>query len=229
VRYVVSGGEPLPDAVAEGFRERFGVTIAEGYGLTETSPVSNWCRPEEYRPHSVGMPLRGVEQRIVDPGSGRVLGMGFDGEVQMRGPNVMRGYYKLPAETCAAFTSDGFFRTGDMGRHDADGHLSITGRIKEMLIVGGENVFPREIEEVLNKHESVAASGVVGRMDPLRGEVPVAFVELKEGAAFDATALKMWCRQSLAGYKVPDDIRRLEALPRNATGKVLRRELKNLV
>jgi long-chain acyl-CoA synthetase len=228
VRFMVSGGEPLPRAVFDGFHERFGITINEGYGLTETSPVSNWCRPGEWREGSVGAALPGIEQRIVDP-RGRVLGPHQDGEVQMRGPNVMRGYYKLPDETAKTFTSDGFFKTGDMGRLDGDGHLFITGRIKEMLIVGGENVFPREIEEVLNRHESVGASGVVGRMDPVRGEVPVAFVELKEGGGFDETALKQHCRKSLAGYKVPDTIVRLDALPRNPTGKVMRRELKKML
>ncbi len=229
IRFVVSGGEPLPQAVFDAFRSRWGITINEGYGLTETSPVTHWCRPEDWRPHSVGMPLPLIHQRIVDPGTGRVLPPNQDGEVQLRGPNVMRGYYKHPEETAKVFTPDGYFKTGDMGRTDRDGHLYITGRIKEMLIVGGENVFPREIEEVLNQHESVSASGVVGRMDPMRGEVPVAFVELKEGAVFDEQALKQHCRKSLAGYKVPDQITRLDALPRNPTGKVMRRELKKLV
>jgi long-chain acyl-CoA synthetase len=233
MRYVVSGGEPLPDAVFAKFRERFGITINEGYGLTETSPVTNWCRPHEWRAHSVGKPLPELEERIADPNSPpdavRSLPPGHDGEVQMRGPNVTQGYYKLPDETAKLFTPDGWMKTGDMGRLDDDGFLYITGRIKEMLIIGGENVFPREIEEVLNKHESVADSGVVGVQDPMRGELPVAFVELKEGATFDETALLMWCRKSLAGYKVPKEIRVLQPLPRNATGKIMRRELKKLV
>jgi long-chain acyl-CoA synthetase len=229
VRYLVSGGEPLPQAVFDGYRDRFGVTLNEGYGLTETSPITNWCRPEEWRPHSVGPAMPRLEQRIVDPATGATVSPGREGEVQMRGPNVMQGYFKLPDQTRAVFTDDGFFKTGDMGKLDEDGHLFITGRIKEMLIVGGENVFPREIEEVLNRHPSIKESGVVGRMDPMRGELPVAFVELREGAAFDETALKTWCRASLAGYKVPASIRALETLPRNATGKILRRELKGLL
>jgi long-chain acyl-CoA synthetase len=229
LRLVVSGGEPLPRATFEKFRERFGVTLNEGYGLTETSPVTNWCRPEEWRPHSVGPPLPGITERVVDPATGAVLDPGQDGEVQIKGPNVMRGYLHLPRETAACFTPDGFFRTGDMGRFDLDGHLYITGRIKDMLIIGGENVFPREIEEVLNRHPGVGESAVVGQVDPLRGELPVAFVEMKEGAAFDETDLKQWCRRSLAGYKVPDQVRRMDALPRNATGKVLRRELKKII
>lgn len=228
LRYVVSGGEPLPAAVFERFRERFGVTINEGYGLTETSPVTNWCRPGEWRPHSVGRPIPRVIQRIVDINTGHDLPPGRDGEVWIGGPNVMKGYYKLPEESARALTPDGFLRTGDMGRFDDDGHLYITGRIKEMLIIGGENVFPREIEEVLNLHPAVKDSGVVGRVDHLRGEVPVAFVELNEGAAFNEKELIAWCRGKLAGYKVPDQIRHLEALPRNPTGKVVRRELKAL-
>jgi len=116
-----------------------------------------------------------------------------------------------------------------MGRLDNDGFLSITGRIKEMLIVGGENVFPREIEEVLNRHPAVNASGVIGIHDPMRGELPLAFVEFKEGQSTDEQTLKTWCRDSLAGYKVPTEIRFVQALPRNPTGKIMRRELKKLV
>lgn len=224
LRYAVSGGEPLPDAVSTGFRERFGVTVAEGYGLTETGPVSNWCRPQEYRPHSVGPPLPEVEERIVDP-EGRDLPPGEDGEVRIKGPNVMAGYYRRPEETAAAFDERGFFRTGDMGRFDEAGHLHITGRLKEMLIVAGENVFPREIEEVLDAHPDVKASAVVGMSDPSRGEVPLAFVEMIEGAVFDETSLRSHCRSRLGQHKVPREIRRIEELPRNATGKIMRRML----
>jgi long-chain acyl-CoA synthetase len=227
--YAVSGGEPLPDAISSGFRERFGVTIAEGYGMTECSPVTNWCLPHEYKRHSVGRPLPGVRQVVVSPESGEVLPVDTDGELRMQGPNIMRGYYGLPAETAAAFDERGYLRTGDMARLDRDGHLFITGRIKEMLIVGGENVFPREIEEVINRHPSVAASGVVGLRDDIRGEVPVAFVELIEDAEFDEQSIRALCRANLAGYKVPREIRRLDALPRNPTGKVLRRELTKML
>jgi long-chain acyl-CoA synthetase len=224
LRYVVSGGEPLPAAVAEAFHAKFGKRINEGYGLTETSPVTNWCRPEEYRPGSVGRPLPEIDQRIVGP-DGRVLGPGEEGEIRMKGPNIMRGYRGLESETRAVFDEEGYFRTGDMGRFDEEGFLSITGRIKEMLIIAGENVFPREIEEILNRHPSVRASAVIGMPDGNRGEVPLAFVELEEGASFDEQALRAYCRERIAQYKVPREIRRLEALPRNATGKILRRQL----
>ncbi len=229
LRLIVSGGEPLPDSVFERFMERFGVRITEGYGLTETAPVTNWCRPDEWKRHSVGRPLPRVVERIVDISTDRTVEVGQEGEIQIAGPNVMKGYYHLPEETAKAFTPDGFFRTGDIGRFDDDGHLYITGRLKEMLIIGGENVFPREIEEALLQHPSVGAVGVVGMQDPMRGEVPIAFVEVREGEAFDEKALLMWCRERLAGYKVPGEIRLLEQLPRNPTGKVMRRELKKLV
>ena len=234
LRFTVSGGEPLSQAVFDGWRERYKVTINEGYGLTETSPITNWCRPDEWRRGSVGKPLPRLQQLIVDIETGRELPPGHDGEVRMAGPNVMRGYFKRPEETAAAFDSRGFFRTGDIGRFDTDGHLHITGRLKEMLIVAGENVFPREIEEVLNAHPSVKEAGVIGKTDPMRGEQPLAFVELKESpegvkAAFNERELLTWCRARLAGYKVPDEIRVIEALPRNPTGKVLRRELKKLI
>lgn len=228
LRFAVSGGEPLPRAVTDAFFDRYRVRIAEGYGLTETSPLTNWCRPYEYRPGSVGPPVPLVRERIVDVESGRDLPAGMDGEIRIAGPNVMPGYFNRPAETAAAFDDRGFFRTGDIGRMDQDGHLYITGRLKEMLIVAGENVFPREIEEALNSHPSVKDSGVVGMTDPLRGELPLAFVEVKEGTTFDEDALLKHCRERLAGYKVPRAIKRLDALPRGATGKVLRRELKKM-
>ena len=224
LRFTVAGGEPLPDAVSDGFFETFGIRICEGYGLTETAPCTNWCRPDEYRAHKVGMAMPGIEERIVGE-NGEILGPEQDGEVRIKGPNVMPGYYNRPEETAAAFDQDGFFRTGDMGRMDADGFLSITGRIKEMLIIGGENVFPREIEEVLDAHPSVRASAVIGAPDESRGEVALAFVELVDDATFDVTSLRSHCRDRLPQFKVPREIRRLEELPRNPTGKIMRRAL----
>ncbi|MSR44779.1 MAG: hypothetical protein EXS15_05400 [Phycisphaerales bacterium] len=224
LRYVVSGGEPLPQAVSDGFFERFGIRIAEGYGLTETSPVSNWCLPSQWKWRSVGPPLKGTVERIVDA-QGRDVDPGSEGEVRIKGPNVMAGYWNLPAESKAVFDERGFFCTGDIGRIDEDGHLFITGRIKEMLIISGENVFPREIEEVIDRHPSVKASAVVGLADDSRGELPIAFVELKDGESFDELAIRSWCREHLPQFKVPREIRLLDALPRNPTGKILRRAL----
>ncbi len=240
LRLVVSGGEPLPRATADAYRARFNVTLTEGYGLTETSPVTNCCLPESNRPGTVGRALPRIDQRTMDSNTMRILPRGQEGEIVMRGPNIMRGYFKLPDETAAAFTEGGpehgYFRTGDIGRIDDEGFLSITGRLKEMMIVGGENVFPREIEEALNRHPAINASGVIGARDAMRGELPVAFVELKEGVgqpgnppAPQSGELVAWCRQHLAGYKVPVEVRIVPALPRNATGKIMRRELRALL
>lgn len=233
VRYAISGGEPLPDDVVDRFKERLGVTLAEGYGLTETSAVTHWCRPHEYKRHSVGRAMPDVRVRIVGP-DGREVRQGEEGEIRLAGPNILMGYYQAPEETAAAFDEMGYFRTGDIGREDPDGSLYITGRIKEMMIIAGENVFPREIEEVLNKHPEVEASGVASVMDPSRGEVPIGFVELHEGAADEdhaeiAARLRSHCRKYLAQYKVPREIRILEQLPRNPTGKIMRRDLKKIL
>ncbi|MCA9292467.1 MAG: AMP-binding protein [Phycisphaerales bacterium] len=229
LRFAISGGEPLPRAVAKDFRERFGVEINEGYGLTETSPFTNCHLPGQGHIGSVGRPAPGLLQRIVDAETDRVVEARCEGEIRFKGPNIMQGYFKLPRETAQAFDKDGFFRTGDIGKQDADGFLYITGRLKEMLIVGGENIFPREIEEVLNHHASVHESAVIGMADETRGERPVAFVEMIEGETFNEAALRAWCREHLAGYKVPTEIFRIDALPRNPTGKIMRRELKPML
>ena len=228
IRFALSGGEALPDAVYEGFKNRLDVTILEGYGLTETAPVTNLCRPEEQRRGTVGKPVYDVSERIVDENENE-LPAGQNGEIRITGPNIMQGYFNLEEETKNAFDSKGYFKTGDMGQLDEDGFLYITGRIKEMLIIAGENVFPREIEEVLMNHPDVIAAGGVGRRDVARGEVAVAFVELAEGATFDEQKLRSWCRETIAQFKVPKSIYALDEMPRNPTGKIMRRELTKLV
>jgi long-chain acyl-CoA synthetase len=232
LHYLISGGEPLPQAVFDGYRDRFGCTLNEGYGLTETSPVANWCRPQDHKRFSVGQPLPGVEEKIVSP-AGKSLGIEEEGEICIRGANVMKGYYKQSEATAAVFDGDGFFRTGDMGRIDGDGHLFITGRIKEMLVIGGENVAPRAIEETLNSHPGVTESAVIGIQDRSRGEVPIAFVEARE-EALDVMAgldaqLRAHCREHMAAYMVPQRVIIVSSLPRNGTGKILRRELRELL
>ncbi len=228
IEYLVSGGEPLPRHIFEGFQERFGVTLNEGYGLTETSPVANWCRPRDHKRSSVGPPLPGVEEKIVSLDGSR-LGVNQEGEVRIKGPNLMKGYYKLEAEGAAAIDEEGYFRTGDIGRIDADGHLFITGRLKEMIVVGGENVFPRSIEEILDRHPAVGSSAVIGAPDASRGEVPIAFVEILSGATFNEAELRDHCRRHLAPYQVPRRVVRLETLPRSPTGKIRRRDLRVLL
>lgn len=225
LRLVLSGGEPLPADVRTRFLEKFGKPIVEGYGLTETAPVTHVLLPEDDRAGTVGRAVPRLEQIVVDPATERILPPSTDGELRMRGPNIMKGYLGREDETRAVFDANGFFKTGDMAQIDEDGFLRITGRIKEMMIVGGENVFPREIEEVINAHPSVNASGVIGQQDPMRGEVPVAFVESSEDAVADPDDLIKWCREKLPGYKVPRRVVVIEALPRNATGKIMRRLL----
>ncbi len=235
VRFPVSGGEPLPRATYETYRDQYGVQILEGYGLTETSPVTHWSthRPGGQKVGHVGRPLPRVRHYVVDEHD-RPLGPNQDGEIIIVGPNVMTGYYKLPEQTAEVLfdfkTPEGStvraFRTGDIGRFDEDGFLAITGRKKEMLIVGGENVFPREIEEVLNAHPMVKDSAVIGKQDGMRGEVPIAFIEVADGAIYDETKLREHCRDHIAGYKCPREIRVIDELPRNPTGKILRRKLR---
>ncbi|MEX0775981.1 MAG: AMP-binding protein [Phycisphaeraceae bacterium] len=239
VEIAISGGEALSNAVFEAVRQRLNVQLLEGYGLTETAPILNWCTQTRFRRHSVGQSLPEVHIAIVDE-AGRVLPPDREGEIFAAGPNIMKGYYKLPRQTAEVFVEldrdslgdrqrRPYFRTGDIGKVDADGYLYITGRKKEMLKVAGEIVFPREVEEVLNRHPSVRDAAVIGRQDDLRGEVPMAFVEMQEGAAFDENALRTWCRDNLAGFKVPREIQQIDALPRNPTGKILRRKLTELV
>ncbi len=234
IRLAVCGAEPLSDAIYEAFKDRFNVNLLEGYGLTETSPGCNWSTPDRNKRYSVGPALPGVGNFILDE-QNNLLPPNQDGEIILTGPNLMKGYYKLDdktAEVITEITPPGTsqpvraFRTGDIGKVDEDGFLYITGRKKEMLIVGGENVFPREIEEVLNTHPSVAASAVIGKQDDMRGEVPIAFVELNEDSEFDEPSIRNHCRDNLAQFKVPKEVHRLDTLPRNPTGKIMRRELK---
>lgn len=230
LRLIVSGSEALPDAVQQKFIGRYGKPIMEGYGMTEMAPATHCAVPGHTKPHSVGRPVPGVLQRIVDPETGRDRPPGKPGEIRLDGPNKMTGYLHLPEATADAFDEQGYYRTGDLGRVDRDGYLFITGRIKEMMIIGGENVFPREIEDVLDRHPAVHASGVIGVADSVRGEVPVAFIETEEGIAdIDERELISFCREHLAGYKAPKQIIRLDALPRNPTGKILRRELRAML
>ncbi len=229
MKLMVSGAEPLPDATLERFKEKFGVKICEGFGMTELSPATNVSLPQCNKRHSVGKPLPEMEQRIVDPATEAELPTGTEGELRLRGPNLMAGYYRRETDTQNAIDCQGYLRTGDIAKIDDDGYLYITGRLKEMIIVGGENVFPREVEEILNNHERVCCSGVIGVQDPVRGEVIVGFVEPNEGETVDANELRVWCREFLPGYKCPREIHVVEALPRNPVGKIMRKELKNLL
>jgi len=220
----ISGGEPLPEQIAQAFEARFDVPIMEGYGLTETSPVVAANMPWSRKVGTVGVALPGIDVFAASE-NGTELGRGSEGELHVRGHCVMQGYHNQP-ELTAQVLSGGVLRTGDIGVVDADGFISITGRAKEMIIVGGENVFPREIENVLMRHPAVAEAAVIGRRDPTRGETPIAFVILREGLSVDEAELRSFCREQLAGYKVPREIIFKDDLPRGPTGKIHKRALK---
>lgn len=221
----ISGGEPLPAAVREAFTAKFELPIYEGFGLTETIGPIAFNVPGAIRPGSVGKLIPGAELKIVDD-EGNTVGLNVDGEIWLRGPMLFRGYHNLSDATAAAITPDGFFKSGDIGRMDDDGYLYITGRKKELIIVAGEKAVPREIEEALMKHPAIADAAVVGKPDPQRGEVVVAFVIFKEGQTAEVTALRDFVReQGLVQWKVPREITVVDDLPRTPTGKVLKREL----
>jgi long-chain acyl-CoA synthetase len=201
-----------------------GVPLLEGYGLTEAGPVVSISPPEEEKPGTVGRPLPNLDVRMVDD-DGRPLGVGSEGEIEVRGPSVMSRYWRRPDETRAAIGPEGWLRTGNLGSLDAEGYLRIHGRRKELIITGGENVHPAEIEEALLGHPAVAEAAVVAEPDRLRGEVPVAYVTLVEGRAAGAEELSAHVRRHLASFKVPKRFEFREELPRGPTGKIAKKAL----
>ena len=222
---MLSGGEPLPPTLREAFRQKLGAPLYEGYGLTETSPVVSLNTPQVNKPGSVGKPLPGVHFRITDD-EGKALPHGQIGEVWIKGPMVMKGYHNLPEDTAQSLTADGYFKTGDLGKLDEDGFLFITGRKKDMIIVAGEKAYPREIEDVIARHPAVAEVAVVGKKDPGRGEVVVAFVVPREGQSVQGDELREFSRQQgLTQWKVPREVLVVPDFPRSPTGKVLKRDL----
>lgn len=223
IRFPISGGEPLPPAVADAFEKRFRVPIFEGYGQTEASPVVTLNTPDRRKPGTIGRPLPDVEVAVWDD-QNRVLSPGEVGEIMVRGRNVMKGYLHLPEETAKTITN-GWLHTGDLGKLDEDGFVTITGRKKELIISAGENIYPREIEEALAQHPKVKEVAVIGVKDDVRGEVPKAFVIPREGMAVDEKELRSFCRDNLANYKVPKHFEIVPDLPRTPTGKILKRML----
>jgi len=227
IKYCLSGSAPLPVEVARRFEELTGGSVVEGYGLSETSPAThvNPLRGER-RPGSIGLPLPNTDQRVVDLETGsRVLGVGEVGELAVRGPQVMLGYFGHPEET-AAVLKDGWFRTGDAARIDADGYAYIVDRKKDMVNVGGMKVYPREVEEVLFQHPGVEDVAAVGVPDPEHGEVIKAFVVRKPQSTVTADELIAFVRERIAHYKAPRTIEFRTALPRSGVQKVLRRVLR---
>jgi long-chain acyl-CoA synthetase len=227
LRICISGAAPLPAQVLTEFEAKFHIPLIEGYGLSETSPVVTKNPLDGTRKAgSIGLPIPHVEVSIQDD-AGRLLGVGEIGEVCVRGGNVMLGYWKQPAET-AKVMRNGWLLTGDIGYRDQEGYYFITDRKKDMLLVNGINVYPREIEEILYQFPGVKEAAVIGKPDSRKGEQPVAFVAANEGAVLDERALQKFVRRKLAGYKVPRKVVLLPALPRNATGKILKTALREL-
>jgi malonyl-CoA/methylmalonyl-CoA synthetase len=222
LRLAVSGSAPLPAEVHEKFRQLYGSVILERYGMTET--LMNIGNPYagERRPGTVGLPLAHVAVRICDE-AGAVVPDGATGEVWVKGPNVCAGYWRRPDATAAAW-SDGWFRTGDIGVRAADGYVTLQGRRSDLIISGGFNIYPRELEELILEQPGVREATVVGVPDPVRGEVPVAYVVV-DGASFDEAATAAVLRSQFASFKQPKKFVRMDALPRTALGKVQKRLL----
>lgn len=225
LRLCASGGAAMPLEVLREFERTFGVRVLEGYGLSETSPVVAFNQLQRAsKPGTVGLPVFGVEIRCVDEHD-RPVPSGARGEVVVRGPNVMKGYLNDPHLSSEALRG-GWFHTGDIGELDDEGYLSIVDRKKDLIIRGGTNVYPRELEEVLMTHPAVALCAVVGVEDERLGEEVKAFVVKRQGAAISEAELIAWCRDQMAAYKYPRQVEFREALPLSATGKVLKRELR---
>lgn len=225
LRLAVSGGSAMPVEVMRAFGEKFGVQILEGYGLSETSPVATFNRLDRPpKAGSIGLPVWGVQVRLVDPLDHDVP-QGEMGEILLKGHNIMKGYYKKPEATAEAMRG-GWFHTGDLGRMDEDGYIYITDRVKDMIIRGGFNVYPREIEEVMMTHPAVSLAAVVGVPHESHGEEVKAYVILKQGQYASEEELVVWCRDCMASYKYPRIIEIRETLPMTATGKILKRELR---
>jgi long-chain acyl-CoA synthetase len=219
LRLCVSGGAALPVEVLHTFEREFGCTILEGYGLSETSPIASFNHPDrERKPGSIGTPVAGVEMRLLEPQDGI-------GEIAIRGHNVMKGYWNRADATLAAIDPDGWFRTGDLARRDDDGYYFIVDRSKDMIIRGGYNVYPREVEEVLHEHPAVLEVAVVGIPHPELGEEVGACVALKPDASATDAELREFAKSQVAGYKYPRHVWFVDALPKGPTGKILRREV----
>ncbi|MDY0406217.1 fatty acid--CoA ligase family protein [Virgibacillus sp. 179-BFC.A HS] len=227
IRLCISGGAAMPVSLLKNFEKTFDVIISEGYGLSEASPVTCFNPLDRPRkPGSIGTNIVHVENKVVDE-LGEEVPCGEVGELVVKGPNVMKGYYKMPEETASTII-DGWLHTGDMARMDDEGYFYIVDRKKDMIIVGGYNVYPREVEEVLFSHPQVAEAAVIGVPDPDSGEAVAAFV-VSNDATLTVEELQNYCTGHLAKYKVPTRIEFLKEIPKNTTGKILRRSLRDTI
>src|SRR5687767_12207103 len=225
LRICNSGGAAIPVELIRGFEEKFGCAILEGYGLSETSPVASFNHPDrERKPGSIGTPIEGVEMQVWDD-DGNEVPEGEVGEIVIRGHNVMKGYWNREDANKEAITDDGWFRTGDMAKMDEDGYFFIVDRKKDLIIRGGYNVYPREIEEVLYEHPAIQEAAVVGVPHDELGEEVGAAVVLKEGESLEADELKSYVKDQVAAYKYPRRVWFVDELPKGPTGKILKREI----
>jgi long-chain acyl-CoA synthetase len=228
LRVAVAGGSALPVEVHKDFETKFGVTILEGYGLSETSPVASFSPyGEEVRVGSIGTPIPGVEMKLLKPGTWDEVDDDPDqvGEIAIKGHNIMKGYYNRPDAT-AEVIDDGWFRSGDLGRRDADGWYYIVDRSKDMIIRGGYNVYPREVEEVLMQHEAVSLAAVIGVPHESHGEeIKAVVIREKDHDGVTEDDLVAWAKEEMASYKYPRIVEFVDELPMTATGKILKREL----
>ncbi|SHL07728.1 long-chain acyl-CoA synthetase [Desulfatibacillum alkenivorans DSM 16219] len=226
LRIGVAGAASLPVEIIRGFEEKYNIAILEGYGLTETSPTVSFNHiGKERKVGSVGTPVWGVQAKIFDDKHQEVP-VGEVGEIVVQGHNVMKGYYKKPDETARAFNGTNWLHTGDLGRMDEDGYIYIVDRVKDMIIRGGFNVYPREIEEVLMTHPAVSLVAVVGEPHERHGEEIKAYIVLKKGQTATPEEITAWSKEQMASYKYPRIVEITEALPMNATGKILKKNLK---
>jgi long-chain acyl-CoA synthetase len=224
LRLCVSGGSAMPGEVLRAFEEKFGCKILEGYGLSETSPVASFNHPDrERKVGSIGTPVAGVEMKVVGE-DGEEVPQGEVGEIVIKGPNVMKGYWRKDDATREAI-KDGWFHSGDMAKVDDEGYFFIVDRKKEMILRGGYNVYPREIEEVLYEHPAVAEVAVVGVPDDKMGEEVGAAIVLKKGEDASADEIKSYVKEQVANYKYPRRIWFVDELPKGPTGKILKREV----
>lgn len=224
VRMFVSGGATLPVEIARKFTAKIGQEILEGYGLSEASPVVSVNRQHKVKAGSIGTVIPGVSVKIADE-NGADLPIGEVGELLVQGPNVMSGYYNLPEESAKALRN-GWLHTGDLARLDEEGYIYIVDRLKDMIITGGENIYPREIEELLYAHPAVAEAAVVGIPDKLRGHAARAYLVAAEGHTLDVKDVRAYLQTKLAAYKVPKEFSQVQNLPKNSTGKILKRVLR---
>src|SRR6266851_7987342 len=225
LRFAMCGSAPVPAEVLKRFEETFHCLVVEGYGLSESTCRSTFNPPDERRrPGSCGLPI-GNEMKVVDDDD-REVPDGTLGEIVLRGENILKSYYKNPEATASAFRN-GWFHTGDIGYRDADGFFYIVDRKSDMIIRGGENIYPREIDEVLYQHPAIAAAAAIGVQDPLYGEEVAAFIVLKPGTEATEEEIIAFCRVRLADYKCPKIVRFVEEIPKGPTGKLLKRELVN--